>query len=328
MITVVVSIYKVERYLNKCIESLLNQNYKDFEIILVDDGSPDKCPVMCDEWGKRDPRIRVFHKENGGLSSARNCGIEHAKGEFIIFPDPDDWVEPDYLERIFSLREEYDADLSICGHYYGENINNKNAQISILNTEKALEQLMMPRAFCGYAWNKLYSIDIIRKNNLRFDTELGMVQDLHFNVRYFQFCKKIVYDPKPLYHYVIDSGGVTSRHTALTPRKISGLKTYEKIAEITHVNYPYIESIAYASLCNMCLEDIYIYYKSGVKSKEIIDLLRNNFCKHRKIFYKSKAYTKRDKRFSSFVVLHPRVYYYVRRLYWRVIILLNQKTGK
>ena len=130
MITVVVSIYKVEKYLNKCLESLLNQTYKDFEIILVDDGSPDKCPVMCDEWGNRDPRIRVFHKENGGLSSARNCGIEHAKGEFIIFPDPDDWVELDYLERILALREEYDADLSICGHYYGENINNKNAKVN------------------------------------------------------------------------------------------------------------------------------------------------------------------------------------------------------
>lgn len=77
----------------------MNQTYKDFEIILVDDGSPDKCPVMCDEWGNRDPRIRVFHKENGGLSFARNCGIEHAKGEFIIFHDPDDWVEPDYLRR-------------------------------------------------------------------------------------------------------------------------------------------------------------------------------------------------------------------------------------
>ena len=137
-----------------------------------------------------------------------------------------------------------------------------------------------------------------------------------------------VYDPRPLYHYAIDSGGVTSRHTTLTPRKISGLKTYEKIAEITHANYPYIESIAYASLCNMCLEDIYIYYKSGVKSKEIIDLLRNNFCKHRKIFYKSNAYTKRDKRFSSFVVIHPRVYYYARRIYWRFIILLNKKTEK
>ena len=311
MITVAVSIYKVEKYLNKCIESLLSQTYKDFEIILVDDGSPDKCPEMCDAWEKKDSRIRVFHKENGGLSSARNFGIEHAKGEFIIFPDPDDWVEPDYLEKLLALREKYNADLSICGHYNGKNIQNKKAFLSVLTTEEALEQLMMPRLFCGYAWNKLYSMEIIRNNDLRFDTELGMVQDLHFNVRYFQ----------------LDSGGVTSRHTTLTPRKISGLKNYEKIAEITHVKYPHIESIAYASLCYMCLDDIYVYYKTGMKSKEIRDVLRKSFCKYRKIFYKSNAYTKRDKRFSSLAVILPRAYYYARRIYWRFIIPLK-KTEK
>lgn len=328
MISVVVSIHKVEAYLNRCIESLLKQTYKDFEIILVDDGSPDNCPAMCDDWEKKVSKIRVFHKENGGLSSARNCGIEYAKGEYIIFPDPDDWVEPDYLETILAIREKYNADLSICGHYYGDNTNNKNASISIYNTEEALEQLMMPRSFCGYTWNKLYNMDIIREYNLRFDTELGMVQDLHFNVRYFQLCEKIVYDPKPLYHYVIDSGGVTSRYTPLTPRKISGLKTYEKIAEITHDKYPNIESVAYASLCNMCLEDIYIYYKSGMKSKETRNMLQKNFCEHRKVFYQSSAYTKRDKRFSSFVVLHPKLYYYARRIYWKLIIPLTQKNGK
>ena len=328
MISVVVSIYKVEAYLNRCVESLLKQSYKDFELILIDDGSPDNCPAMCDGWGKKDSRIKVFHKENGGLSSARNCGIEHANGDFIIFPDPDDWVEPDYLEKILAIREEHDADLSICGHYYGKNVNNKKAFLSVMNTEEALEQLMLPRSFCGYAWNKLYSMDIIRKTNLRFDTELGMVQDLHFNVRYFQYCKKIVYDPKPLYHYVIDSGGVTSRYTPLTSRKISGLKTYEKIAAITHDKHPNIESIAYASLCNMCLEYIYIYYKSKMQSKEVRELLRKIFCKHRKVFYKSNAYTKIDKRFSSLVMIHPRVYYYFRRIYWKFIFPLAGKFGK
>ena len=97
MISVVVSIYNVEKYLNKSVKSILTQTYKDFELLLIDDGSPDNCPTICDEWASKDERIKVFHKQNGGLSSARNCGIEHAKGDFIIFPDPDDWVEPDYL---------------------------------------------------------------------------------------------------------------------------------------------------------------------------------------------------------------------------------------
>ena len=328
MISVVVSIYKVEAYLNRCIESLLNQTYKDFELILIDDGSPDNCSSICDAWEKKDKKIRVYHKNNGGLSSARNYGIEQAKGEYVIFPDPDDWVEPEYLERLLALRKEHHADLSICGYYYNKDINNENRELSVYSTEEALEQLMLPRSFCGYAWNKLYSTDLINKYNLRFDLELGMIQDLHFNVRYFQYCKKIVYDSIPLYHYVIDGGGVTSRYTSLTPRKMSGLLAYKKIAEITHDNYPKVEEIAFASLCKMCLDDLMIYYKTGKKEKDKRNVLKKDFLKYRKKFLKSTAYTKEDKRFSRLVIIHPYLYYFARRFYWKFIIPVKRKKNR
>ena len=112
----VVSVYKVKDYLDHCIQTLLNQTYQDYEILLVDDGSPDACGAMCDAWAEKEARISAYHKPNGGLSSARNFGIAHARGAFIIFPDPDDWVEPRYLEKLMSLRESTQADLSICGH--------------------------------------------------------------------------------------------------------------------------------------------------------------------------------------------------------------------
>ncbi len=325
MITVVVSIYNVEKYLDRCIQSLMQQTYKDFELLLVDDGSPDQCPQMCDEWEKKDTRITVYHKTNGGLSSARNYGIEHAKGEYIIFPDPDDWVESDYLERLVTLKNEYQADLSICGYYLGNSMLESCTSIAVLNTRDALEQLMMPRSFCGFAWNKLYNMDIIIKNDLRFDLELGMVQDLHFNVRYFQLCDSIAYDPHPLYHYSIDTGGVTSRYTPLTPRKISGLVTYQKIAQLVHGKYPSVEEYAYSSLCKMCLDDIYVYYKSGMKSKETLEKLTNTFLEYRNIFRRSKLYSDREKRCSNLVMLHPLVYYYARRIYWRVIVPFSLK---
>ena len=325
MISVVVPIYKVEAFLNKCIESLLNQTYKDFEIILVDDGSPDNCPRICDDWEKKEKKIKVFHKKNGGVSSARNCGIEHANGEYIVFPDPDDWVEQDYLEKLIRLKEEYKADLSICGHYHGTKINDPEASFTILTMKKALEQLMVPGSFCGYPWNKLYDMDIIKKNNLRFDVELGMVQDLHFNVRYFQFCQRVVYNPVPIYHYTIDSGGVTSRYTPLTPRKISGLLTYKKIGKIMHENYPNIEQISYSSLCKMCLDDISIYYKTKMRSQKTRNLLWSNFVKYRKFFYRCKVYTVKDKRFSKLMVIHPRLYWYARRFYWRFLVPIKKK---
>ena len=113
-ISIIVPVYKVEKYLSRCIKSILRQTFTDFELILVDDGSPDKCPQMCDDWGKKDKRIRVIHKENGGLSSARNAGLRAARGEYIGFVDSDDWIACDMYEILYQLAKKYRADIT-CG---------------------------------------------------------------------------------------------------------------------------------------------------------------------------------------------------------------------
>ena len=114
-ISVIVPVYKVEKYLDRCVESIVNQTYKNLEIILVDDGSPDNCPVMCDEWAEKDERIRVIHKENGGLADARNAGMNIATGDYIGFVDSDDWIEPNMYEVLLKNALKYDADISRCG---------------------------------------------------------------------------------------------------------------------------------------------------------------------------------------------------------------------
>lgn len=111
-ISIIVPIYKTEKYLNRCVNSLINQTFKNFELILVDDGSPDACPVLCDKWGKRDTRIKVIHKKNGGLSSARNAGLNIAQGKYIGFVDSDDWIEPDMYELLYNAAEKYQTDYS------------------------------------------------------------------------------------------------------------------------------------------------------------------------------------------------------------------------
>ena len=111
-ISVIVPVYKVEKYLDKCVESIVNQTYKNLEIILVDDGSPDNCPAMCDEWAEKDERIRVIHKENGGLADARNAGMDIATGDYIGFVDSDDWIEPNMYEVLLKNALKYDADIS------------------------------------------------------------------------------------------------------------------------------------------------------------------------------------------------------------------------
>ena len=322
-ITVVVSVYKVKDYLDHCVRTLLAQTYRDFEIILVDDGSPDECGALCDEWGRKEEIIRVYHKPNGGLSSARNFGIEHARGAFIIFPDPDDWVEPRYLEKLMSVREANQADLSICGHYLFRNGQdyawNESAGPMTLNTTDALEMMMRPSAFCGFAWNKLYSMKVINDHALRFDEELGMAQDLHFNVRYMQLCRRVAYDPEPLYHYNQDSGGVTVVANGLTPRKMSGLLTYKKIARMTSGSYPNVEATAYASLCRLCLQYIKFYCRNGMKDRAILTALQKDFLQYKRFFWSSSVYSTYEKRFSWLVAVHPKLYVKVYDLYSRYV---------
>lgn len=319
IISVVVSVYKMKDCLDRCVRTLLEQTYRNYEIILVDDGSPDECGAMCDTWAKKETRIRAYHKSNGGLSSARNFGMTHAHGDFIIFPDPDDWVEPQYLEKLMSIREASHADLSICGHYNFKGgkdyVWNSSAVPMILNTTDALEMMMRPSAFCGFAWNKLYSMKVINDHALRFDEELGMAQDLHFNVRYLQLCHRIAYDPVPLYHYNHDSNGVTVVKNALTPRQMSGLLTYKKIAEMTHAAYPIVEATAYASLCRLCLQYIKAYCRNDMKDQVMLSTLQKTFLEYKRFFWSSSAYGAYEKRFSWLVAVHPKLYAKVFHLY-------------
>ena len=115
LISVIVPIYHVEQYLTRCVESLVNQTYSNFEIILVDDGSPDNCPKMCDDWAKKNSRIKVIHKENGGLSDARNAGMQIANGDVISFIDSDDWIDPKFFEVMLNVMQDDESDIVSCG---------------------------------------------------------------------------------------------------------------------------------------------------------------------------------------------------------------------
>ena len=314
MITMVLSVYNTGQYLPKAIDTVLCQTCGDFEVILVDDGSTDGSAAVCDEQAARSEKIRVFHKPNGGLSSARNFGIEHAKGDFIIFPDPDDWLEPGYLEGLVAIRQKHNADLSVCGHYFFENgcdhLWNANGSEEVFGTVQALDRLMQPASFCGYAWNKLYSMEVIRRHGLRFDTELGMAQDLHFAFRYLRLCSRVAYDPQlPLYHYNRDTVGVTTYDTPLTPRKISGLKTYVKIAALAHGEYPSVEAEALGVLSDTALQYIYLYYHFKTKEPQTLALLRGYQKQYFSYFLASPSYSAQRKLLGRIARVSPRLYY-------------------
>lgn len=206
LISVIVPIYKVEKYLDRCINSIVNQTYRNLEIILVDDGSPDKCPLMCDEWQKKDERIKVIHKENGGLSSARNAGLDIATGEYIAFVDSDDYILPDMYEYLYRLIDENDADFSMCEFMYADekglaiddNSDTEDEKIDVLSGDEALEEFVMRNWHYVLAWNKLYRKHIFR--NLRFPEGKLHEDDFIAHIIIYQ-CIRIAYTTRKYYMY-------------------------------------------------------------------------------------------------------------------------------
>ena len=203
-ISVIVPIYKAENYLHRCVDSVLAQTFTDFEVLLIDDGSPDKSGEICDAYARRDSRVRVIHKENGGVSSARQCGIDNARGEYTIHADPDDWVEPNMLEELYRKAKEDDADMVICDFIE----DNKNEQKYIRQRPSSLHHLEvaieMQSKLHGSTCNKLIKKDFITRCSVRFDLELTYCEDLFFCTQLLLNPIKVSYLDKAFYHYIQD----------------------------------------------------------------------------------------------------------------------------
>ena len=183
-ISVIVPVYKAEAYLHRCVDTLLAQTFPDFEILLIDDGSPDKSGELCDEYARKDCRVCVYHKENGGVSSARQYGIDHARGEYTIHADPDDWVESTMLEELYKRAKDEDADMVICDYYVDEKSETKYI-------------VQQPSSCC----NKLVRRVCYDRYNVTFPLDFSYCEDLFVNVCLLLNDIKVAYLPKAFYHY-------------------------------------------------------------------------------------------------------------------------------
>ena len=181
LISVVVPVYNVEKYLDRCVESIVNQTYKNLEIILVDDGSPDNCPAMCDVWAEKDSRIKVIHKENGGLADARNAGLDVFLGDFVTFIDSDDWVDVDIIEKLKEIVDNSSCDIACVGFSY-EYLNGTptcNIGSKFIYESEDIVYNYLTDNVRPEVCSKLYCRFVIE--NLRFDTTIGYAEDLDFN---------------------------------------------------------------------------------------------------------------------------------------------------
>ena len=222
-ISVIVPVYKAEKYLHRCVDSILAQTFTNFELILVDDGSPDSSGALCDEYAQKDSRVKVIHKENGGVASARQCGMDNATGIYTIHADPDDWVETTMLEELYNKAIAENADMVICDFYVSESCGNtyKKQTLSGNDSQNVLDDLLYHRIH-GSLWNKLIKRSCYTNNNIRFVEGLNYCEDYLVCVKCLMHNIKVTYLNKAFYYYdqIVNDDSITRRFTTKTIEQI------------------------------------------------------------------------------------------------------------
>lgn len=227
-ISIIVPVYNVENYIHKCIRSILEQTYHNFELILIDDGSKDSSGRICDQYALEDKRIKVFHQKNKGVSIARNLGISKSSGNWLTFLDSDDWVENYYLENITKLIQHNNIDIVCCNYFkdfetsYLPN-DGTNYEIQIRNNNKEIYNLLLMTVYSDYykyineykfdmtpIWNKIYKSSIIKTNNIQFKETLTRSEDVLFNIEYIKKTNSIAFTSECFVHYVKRSNSITN----------------------------------------------------------------------------------------------------------------------
>lgn len=294
LISVIVPIYNVEAYLERCVNSILNQTYKNLEIILVDDGSPDNCPKMCDDYAKKDERVVVIHKENGGLSDARNAGINIAKGKYLTFVDSDDYVEKNYVEFLYNLIDKYDADISMGKQYvkYPDKLLNTGTGVlySNLTKEEILKKLLYSDDFDVSASVKLYKRELFK--NIRFPKG-RIFEDTATMHLFIDNSKRVVLYSVPIYYYAMRNNSITN--CTFNERKLDLIKSTEEMTNYIQNKYPNLESGCKRRMMYAYLSTLTQLAKSKNKDEKSKRFLMKYIKENRKIVLKDKNIPKRDR---------------------------------
>lgn len=246
-ISVIVPIYKVEAYLDKCVQSIVDQTYSELEIILVDDGSPDRCGQMCDAWAEKDSRIRVVHKENGGLSDARNAGLAAATGQLVSFIDSDDWIDPEFLQTLYDALQQNDAQIAECGirlvDEEGRVLSRRGpGKSETIGKIEALRRLVLEDGVFQTVWNKLYRRGVI--GDILF--EKGKYnEDDFWTYQIFDRIERLALVDKPVLNYLQRGGSIMGQGYSL--KRLDGLEArylrwqylqkYEELACLTRQQF-------------------------------------------------------------------------------------------
>ncbi len=311
LISIIIPVYKTEQYLKRCIESVLAQTHQDLEIILVNDGSPDNSLKICYEYAEMDRRIKVVNKENGGVASARNAGIDLAAGEYIGFVDSDDYIEPDMFELLVGLINEYKADISICGCYVETSgglhrVRKETGDILVLDRHRALELMFSYRYYRGYLCNKLFKASLFKENKIRLDENITLCEDLLCVCRCMLESKRVVYLDLPKYHYNMHNQCYTL--APFSESKMTALDAFSQIKEMIAGTSRKTVDAFYGLFVGINVSLMAL--DPGGLNKETASLLRRNIRNHLLTCLRSSA-PLNIKLNSVLISLSPGLYYFI-----------------
>ena len=316
-ISIIIPIYNVEKYLPACVESILQQTYKNLEVILVDDGSPDRCPVICDELAQKDDRIRVIHQKNKGLSGARNRGIDNAQGDYLIFVDSDDTVEQTLVEELYTYAEKWNCAIVACGRNYifedGQIVCKiAHDESKVYGFEEAMQEMNSFRLFDMSAWAKIYRKELFE--DIRFP-EGKLSEDYYIMYKLFDKAQTIGYVAKPLYNYLQRQSSI-SRNKKINHDFADAAKKQMEFLDEKYPQMSVLGHTAYAS-ANLTVYDFYL--KNGVKCPkdkllEFKKAVRDNLVYIRKNKNISKAKRIQFELFDKCAVIYKGVFVLYRKI--------------
>lgn len=282
LLSIIVPVYKVEKYLKRCLDSILAQTYKNIEIILIDDESPDNSGAICDEYALKDNRIRVFHIENNGVSSARNFGLKKANGEYIGFADSDDYIAPEMYEVLVNNLEENNADISICG-FSQEDVNGKfyrywKEDITInLSTDEQIECLLENRYYRCSIWDRIFKKEVL--NNVSFPKDIKIYEDMLFDYEAIKNSEKAVYTSTPYYYYCENDSNSAAR-SPFSDTKMDIIKVCKIIYDDINNNYPELRKTAKNAFVRNNVMCVQLAVPSNYNNKANLKLIQHNIRKY------------------------------------------------
>lgn len=305
-VSVIVPIYKVENYLNRCVDSILNQTYKNIEVILVDDGSPDKCGEISDSYAINDSRVKSLHKENGGLSDARNYGMRYLTGEYVVFVDSDDWIKEEMIETLVGLAMDLKADIVQSGFYYvyetyllyDDRYYSEDMLPIQLNKNELMREIVINERVKNFAWGKLYKTNLIK--DLYFEKGV-LFEDVFWAHNVMDRVDKYVICHKPMCYYLQRNDSIVSTYTVKNLDIIKGLKERHKFIE---ENYKELINESYKILTKTILLHYYLLNKNrdkdldGYYRKELRGYIINNYLNIQKAIKDDKELSNEVKLFK------------------------------